>query len=209
MFQSFGPTSNFRFGQLAQCFGRLAQRLGVELHALLNKRPAHEIRISKVSALSPDQTRINFPPHFTTEHHDGSMQKDLYNETFRGLIGNVLDGFNGTIFAYGQTGTGKTFTIQGLQDNPELRGIMPNSFVHIFDEISKSVDTQYLVRASYMEIYKEEIRDLLRRDQSKHLEIREKPDSGIYIKDLSSVLTKSIDEILKVMTIGYQNRAVG
>ncbi|VDO53970.1 unnamed protein product [Schistosoma margrebowiei] len=94
-----------------------------------------------------------------------------------------------------------------FRDDPELRGVMPNSFVHIFDHISKSMDAQYLVRASYLEIYKEEIRDLLRRDQSKHLEIREKPDSGIFVKDLSSVLTKSIDEIQKVMKIGYQNRA--
>ncbi|CAH8491011.1 unnamed protein product [Heterobilharzia americana] len=86
---------------------------------------------------------------------------------------------------------------------------MPNSFDHIFDHISRSKDAQYLVRASYLEIYKEEIRDLLHRDQSKHLEIKEKPDSGIYVKDLSSVLTKNISEIQKVMNIGYQNRAVG
>ncbi|KAH8854535.1 Kinesin-like protein isoform 2 [Schistosoma japonicum] len=164
-----------------------------------------------VEVHNPNGKRNDGPRRFRFDavYDENSMQKDLYNETFRGLIDNVLVGFNGTVFAYGQTGTGKTFTIQGFQDNPELRGIMPNSFVHIFDEISKSMGTQYLVRASYLEIYKEEIRDLLRRDQSKHLEIREKPDSGIYIKDLSSVLTKSIDEILKVMTIGYQNRAVG
>ncbi|VDP97682.1 unnamed protein product, partial [Trichobilharzia regenti] len=97
----------------------------------------------------------------------------------------------------------------GVEDNPELRGVMPNSFDLIFDHISRSKDAQYLVRASYLEIYKEEIRDLLRRDQSKHLEIKEKPDSGIYVKDLSSVLTRSITEIQKVMNIGYQNRAVG
>ncbi|CAH8438256.1 unnamed protein product [Schistosoma turkestanicum] len=146
---------------------------------------------------------------FDAVYDENSKQRDLYDSTFRDLINSVLHGFNGTIFAYGQTGTGKTFTIQGHQDDPELRGLMPNSFIHVFDHISKSKDSQYLVRASYLEIYKEEIRDLLRRDQSKQLEIREKPDSGIYVKDLSSVLTKSIDEIQKVMKIGYQNRAVG
>ncbi|KAH8854541.1 Kinesin-II 95 kDa subunit [Schistosoma japonicum] len=137
-----------------------------------------------VEVHNPNGKRNDGPRRFRFDavYDENSMQKDLYNETFRGLIDNVLVGFNGTVFAYGQTGTGKTFTIQGFQDNPELRGIMPNSFVHIFDEISKSMGTQYLVRASYLEIYKEEIRDLLRRDQSKHLEIREKPDSGIYIK---------------------------
>ncbi|VDP74813.1 unnamed protein product [Echinostoma caproni] len=99
--------------------------------------------------------------------------------------------------------------LAGIKDDPELRGVMPNSFDHIFEHIAASKDSQYLVRASYLEIYKEEIRDLLHRDQSKHLEIKEKPDSGIYVKDLSSVLTKSIGEIQKVMNIGYQNRSVG
>lgn len=69
-----------------------------------------------------------------------------------------------------------------MKDDPELRGVMPNSFDHIFGHIAASKDAQYLVRASYLEIYKEEIRDLLHRDQSKHLEIKEKPDSGIYVK---------------------------
>ncbi|CAH8572291.1 unnamed protein product [Dicrocoelium dendriticum] len=151
------------------------------------------------------------PRRFTFDavYDENSTQQDLYGETFRGLIDSVLEGFNGTIFAYGQTGTGKTFTIQGIEDNPELRGLMPNSFAHIFHHISRSKDAQYLVRASYLEIYKEEIRDLLHRDQAKRLEIREKPDGGIYVKDLSSVLTKNIGEIQKIMNIGYQNRAVG
>ncbi|CAH8831112.1 unnamed protein product [Trichobilharzia szidati] len=155
----------------------------------------------------PDEAPRRFT--FDLVYDENSTQRDLFDESFRDLITSVLEGFNGTIFAYGQTGTGKTFTIQGVEDNPELRGVMPNSFDLIFDHISRSKDAQYLVRASYLEIYKEEIRDLLRRDQSKHLEIKEKPDSGIYVKDLSSVLTKSISEIQKVMNIGYQNRAVG
>ncbi|GAA50371.1 kinesin family member 3/17, partial [Clonorchis sinensis] len=107
---------------------------------------------------------------------------------------------------------GQSFVIGiycGVKDDPQLRGVMPNSFDHIFEHISKSKDAEYLVRASYLEIYKEELRDLLHRDQSKHLEIKEKPDSGIYVKDLSSVLTRNIEEIQKVMNIGYQNRAVG
>ncbi|VEL20059.1 unnamed protein product [Protopolystoma xenopodis] len=115
--------------------------------------------------------------HFTFD-----AQLDLYEETFRDLIQSVLEGFNGTIFAYGQTGTGKTFTIQGLKDDLELRGVIPNSFQHIFGHIANSKDAQYLVRSSYMEIYKEELRDLLNKDTTKSLEIKEKPDSGIYVK---------------------------
>ncbi|CAL8092389.1 unnamed protein product [Calicophoron daubneyi] len=162
--------------------------------------------------LTNPKGRPDDPPRtfvFDSVYDENSQQRDMYDKTFKTLISSVLEGFNGTIFAYGQTGTGKTYTIQGVENDPELRGVMPNSFDHIFDHIARSKDAQYLVRASYLEIYKEEIRDLLHRDQTKHLEIKERPDSGIYVKDLSSVLTKSIAEIQKVMNIGYQNRAVG
>ena len=60
-----------------------------------------------------------------------------------------------------QTGAGKTFTMEGEPDPPELRGIIPNSFQHIFDRIALAENQQFLVRASYLEIYNEEIRDLL------------------------------------------------
>ena len=61
---------------------------------------------------------------------------------------------------------------QGLKDDPELRGVIPNSFAHIFSHISRSQEQQYLVRASYLEIYQEEIRDLLAKDQSKRFELK-------------------------------------
>jgi hypothetical protein len=85
-----------------------------------------------------------------------SKQTDLYEETFRSLVESVLNGFNGTIFAYGQTGTGKTHTMEGIRSNPEQRGVIPNSFNHIFTHISRSTQQQYLVRASYLEIYQVE-----------------------------------------------------
>lgn len=138
-----------------------------------------------------------------------SKQSDLYDETVRPLIDSVLRGFNGTIFAYGQTGTGKTYTMQGQWLDAERRGIIPNSFEHIFTHISRSQNQQYLVRASYLEIYQEEIRDLLAKDHSKKLELKESADSGVYIKDLSSFVTKNVKEIEHVMNVGNQTRSVG
>ncbi|PIO74730.1 kinesin motor domain protein [Teladorsagia circumcincta] len=64
-------------------------------------------------------------------------QMRVYNVAARPIVENVLKGYNGTIFAYGQTGTGKTFTMTGDLDRPELQGIIPNSFAHIFDHIAK------------------------------------------------------------------------
>ncbi|KAI7800233.1 putative kinesin-like protein KIF3C-like [Triplophysa rosa] len=138
-----------------------------------------------------------------------SKQSDMYDETVRPLIDSVLRGFNGTIFAYGQTGTGKTYTMQGQWLDAERRGIIPNSFEHIFTHISRSQNQQYLVRASYLEIYQEEIRDLLAKDHSKKLELKESADSGVYIKDLSSFVTKNVKEIEHVMNVGNQTRSVG
>ncbi|KAL5970278.1 Kinesin-II 95 kDa subunit [Taenia solium] len=147
--------------------------------------------------------------NFDTVYGPSSSQRELYEKSFFGIVQSVLLGFNGTIFAYGQTGTGKTFTIQGGKDDPDLRGLMPNSFNHIFSYINGSKSTQFLVRASYLEIYKEEIRDLLRKDSTKQLKIKETPDRGVYIADLSTVLTRNIKEIEKLMSIGHSNRSVG
>lgn len=146
---------------------------------------------------------------FDAVYDCNSKQMDLYDETFRPLVDSVLMGFNGTIFAYGQTGTGKTYTMEGVFNHPECRGVIPNSFEHIFSHIARSHNQQYLVRASYLEIYQEEVRDLISKDQSKRLELKERPDTGIYVKDLSSFVCKSIKEIEHVMTVGNQNRSVG
>ncbi|XP_074598483.1 kinesin-like protein KIF3B [Brevipalpus obovatus] len=138
-----------------------------------------------------------------------SRQADVYDEVARPLVDSVLEGFNGTVFAYGQTGTGKTYTMVGNRDDPSRRGIIPNAFEHIFSHIARSNNQQYLVRSSYLEIYQEQVRDLLCKDQSKRLELKERADIGVYVKDLSSFVCKSIKEIEHVMTVGNENRAVG
>ena len=103
----------------------------------------------------------------------------------------------------------RAFLQPGIRNIPEERGVIPNSFTHIFTHISRSQDEQYLVRASYLEIYQEEIRDLLNKDHKKRLELRERPDTGVYVKDLSSFVAKSVKEIEHVMNVGNKNRAVG
>ena len=78
-----------------------------------------------------------------------------------------------------------------------------------FNHISQSYDCQFLVCASYMEIYQEQIKDLLAKDQKKSLEMREHPDKGVCIKDLSSFVCKSVGEIEHVMNVGNQNCSIG
>ncbi|XGW25836.1 hypothetical protein V3C99_006886 [Haemonchus contortus] len=146
---------------------------------------------------------------FDAIYNESSKQLDLYDETFRDLVDSVLNGFNGTIFAYGQTGTGKTYTMEGKPSIPEERGVIFNCFEHIFQHIARSRNQKYLVRASYLEIYQEELRDLLSKDDRVKLELKEKPDVGVYVKDLTTFLTKSVEEIERVMAVGNANRSVG
>uniref|UniRef100_A0A4W5QI88 Kinesin family member 3A n=1 Tax=Hucho hucho TaxID=62062 RepID=A0A4W5QI88_9TELE len=144
---------------------------------------------------------------FDTVFGPDSKQLDVYNLTARPIIDSVLEGYNGTIFAYGQTGTGKTFTMEGVRAVPELRGIIPNSFAHVFGHIAKAEgDTRFLVRVSYLEIYNEEVRDLLGKDQMQRLEVKERPDVGVYIKDLSGYVVNNADDMDRIMTMGHKNR---
>ncbi|XP_051789429.1 kinesin-like protein KIF3A isoform X2 [Erpetoichthys calabaricus] len=156
---------------------------------------------------------MNEPPKtftFDTVFGPDSNQLDVYNLTARPIIDSVLEGYNGTIFAYGQTGTGKTFTMEGVRAVPELRGIIPNSFAHVFGHIAKAEgDTRFLVRVSYLEIYNEEVRDLLGKDQMQRLEVKERPDVGVYIKDLSGYVVNNADDMDRIMTLGHKNRSVG
>ncbi|XP_070964601.1 kinesin-like protein KIF3B [Oncorhynchus clarkii lewisi] len=171
-----------------------------------------DVKLGQVAVRNPRGAAAHEHPKvftFDSVYDWNSKQVDLYDETFRPLVDSVLLGFNGTIFAYGQTGTGKTYTMEGVRNDPERRGVIPNSFEHVFTHISRSQNQQYLVRASYLEIYQEEIRDLLSKDQSRRLELKERPDTGVYVKDLSSFVTKSVREIEHVMNVGNQNRSVG
>ncbi|RXM93440.1 Kinesin-like protein KIF3B [Acipenser ruthenus] len=182
-----------------------------ETSARFDRVVSVDVKLGQISVKNPRGMPNELPKTFTFDsvYDWNSKQLELYDETFRPLVDSVLLGFNGTIFAYGQTGTGKTYTMEGVRNDPERKGVIPNSFEHIFTHISRSQNQQYLVRASYLEIYQEEIRDLLSKDQAKRLELKERPDTGVYVKDLSSFVTKSVKEIEHVMNVGNQNRSVG
>eukprot|EP00878_Enallax_costatus_P045588 GHUV01055007.1.p1 GENE.GHUV01055007.1~~GHUV01055007.1.p1 ORF type:complete len:201 (+),score=40.86 GHUV01055007.1:393-995(+) len=130
-----------------------------------------------------------------------STQKEVYENTAASIVNSTLEGYNGTIFAYGQTGTGKTHTMEGYSDDPAQQGIIPQSFDHVFRAIESSANTQYLVRASFLEIYNEEIRDLLSKSPKDKLELKEHKDSGVYVKGLNAFVVKSVPEIKNVLNV--------
>lgn len=144
---------------------------------------------------------------FSFDHvfNEESTQAEVYNAVARPIVQNVLEGYNGTIFAYGQTGTGKTFTMEGDHDEPELKGIIPNSFEQIFNGIANAKEgQQFLVRCSYLEIYNENIRDLLSTDHTRVLELKENKDKVVYVKDLTDIVVHTAEDMNRVMKTGHR-----
>ncbi|XP_037937469.1 kinesin-like protein KIF3A [Teleopsis dalmanni] len=170
-------------------------------------------KINRAITVVKQNATINEPPktyYFDNVFDADSNQLDLYVDTARPIVEKVLEGYNGTILAYGQTGTGKTYTMSGNPDSPQTKGIIPNAFAHIFGHIAKARENQkFLVRVSYMEIYNEEVRDLLGKDVSKSLEVKERPDIGVFVKDLSGYVVHNADDLENIMRLGNKNRAVG
>ena len=138
-----------------------------------------------------------------------TTQREIYDQVAFPIVDSIFQGYNGTIFAYGQTGCGKTFTMMGIVDNPELKGIIPNAFSHIFGYIKTEGESKkFLVRCSFVEIYNEEVRDLLV-NNSKKLDIREDRNKGTFVKDLTYITLKDTEDIQKCLEKGNKNRHVG
>ena len=158
----------------------------------------------------PESNEIPKSFAFNAVYPDSSSQQGVYDESAFPLVESVIEGYNGTIFAYGQTGCGKTHTMVGTNESEETKGISPRAFTHIFGCIdAEAGGKRFLVRCSYLEIYNENILDLLGKDHSTKLDVREDPDKGIYVKGLTNVIVKSAEDIERTMTAGGKNRKVG
>ncbi|KAK2046498.1 kinesin motor domain-containing protein [Colletotrichum somersetense] len=136
-------------------------------------------------------------------------QSDIFDFSIRSTVDDILNGYNGTVFAYGQTGAGKSYTMMGSSiDDEEGRGVIPRIIEQIFASIMSSPSTiEYTVRVSYMEIYMERIRDLLA-PQNDNLPVHEEKNRGVYVKGLLEVYVSSVQEVYEVMRRGGNARAV-
>lgn len=142
------------------------------------------------------------PNSFTFDHiysiTDNSEK--IYSEICNPIIQNTMQGFNGAVFMYGQTTSGKTYTMLG---RPDLPGILPLSIKDIFELASSSV-LSYSLCVSYLEIYNEQINDLLV-PTSTNLKIKENKEN-VYIQDLSKYEVKSFDQVIMIMNYGEEHR---
>ncbi|XP_057188769.1 centromere-associated protein E isoform X2 [Triplophysa rosa] len=131
----------------------------------------------------------------------------LYQDIAKPLVVSAVQGYNGTIFAYGQTSSGKTFTMMGSEHNP---GVIPLAMADVFKTIKHCPKKEFLLRVSYMEIYNETVTDLLCDSwKRKPLEIREGNYKNVYVADLTEELVTSPEQALSWITKGEKNRHYG
>ncbi|XP_057567225.1 kinesin-like protein KIFC3 isoform X4 [Hippopotamus amphibius kiboko] len=134
-----------------------------------------------------------------------ASQQDVFQEV-QALITSCIDGFNVCIFAYGQTGAGKTYTMEGTHENP---GINQRALQLLFSEVQeKASDWEYTITVSAAEIYNEVLRDLLGQEPQEKLEIRLCPDGSgqLYVPGLTEFRVQSVGDINKVFEFGHTNR---
>ena len=178
-------------------------RFVIETNSLL-----HQCSIRKTA----DDAKSSKTFTFDGVYGMSSSTEKIYSEIVRPIVNGVIEGYNGTVFAYGQTSCGKTFTMEGIQSPSAQRGIIPRCCEHILNSTCRqSVGKQakYLLRVSYLEIYNEEIRDLLVKECRYKPEIKEHPDKGIYVKGLSSITVDSYSDMQHILEFGGKNRSVG
>ncbi|XP_054018723.1 centromere-associated protein E [Dryobates pubescens] len=139
--------------------------------------------------------------------HSSDSTQQLYEGVAVPIIQSAVQGYNGTIFAYGQTASGKTYTMMGNEDST---GIIPKAIQHIFKVICEIPDREFLLRVSYMEIYNETITDLLCDTRKKKpLGIREDVNRNIFVEDLIEEVVVAPEEVMEWIRKGERNRHYG
>ena len=179
-------------------------------------RPANDLELSskdyKNCTDCPDLQTLNLtyprdtvrPFHFDGVLNEQSTEADVYDLTASNLVDHVLQGYNGTFFVYGQTGTGKTHTMGLLKKiSTKAEGIIPSVLKEIFSKQESPVIT-----LSFLQIYMENVYDLLKPDK-KPLQVREDPSGGIFVKDLTQVPVDNYSQAANLINAGLCNRIMG
>ncbi|KAG6427941.1 hypothetical protein SASPL_112189 [Salvia splendens] len=180
------------------------------IHVSVRARPlsaedakASPWRISGNSIYIPNQPTTKFD--FDQIFGEDCRTRDVYNARTRDIVAAAVRGFNGTVFAYGQTSSGKTHTMRGSKSEP---GVIPLAIRDLFCIIQQEMDREFLLRMSYLEIYNEEINDLLA-PEHRRLQIHESIERGIFVAGLREEIVASAEHILELMEFGESHRHVG
>ena len=134
-----------------------------------------------------------------------STQEQVFEQVVNPIVDEVLAGFNCTIFAYGQTGTGKTHTMEGDINCEENAGIVPRSVNQILQQLESS-GSEFTIRVSFLELYNEELRDLLSSNNDKQLKLCEDIKKGVVCQNLEEITVLNAKDIFDILHRGIEQR---
>ncbi|MEE6459540.1 hypothetical protein FKM82_000650 [Ascaphus truei] len=187
-------------------------KVAVRIRPLLSKEILHNHQVCVRLVPNTQQVIIGKDRVFTFDCVFGkiSSQDDVYSSCIKPLLLSLIEGYNATVFAYGQTGSGKTYTIGGghfASVAEDEKGIIPRAIQELFQSISEHHNIDFSVKVSYIEVYKEELRDLLELETNmKDLHIREDEKGNTVIVGAKECQVESADEVLSLLQAGSAAR---
>uniref|UniRef100_A0A2K5NTQ7 Kinesin family member 27 n=1 Tax=Cercocebus atys TaxID=9531 RepID=A0A2K5NTQ7_CERAT len=190
-------------------------KVAVRIRPLLCKEVLHNHQVCVRVIPNSQQVIIGRDRVFTFDFVFGknSTQDEVYNTCIKPLVLSLIEGYNATVFAYGQTGSGKTYTIGGGHIASVVegqKGIIPRAIQEIFQSISEHPSIDFNVKVSYIEVYKEDLRDLLELETSmKDLHIREDEKGNTVIVGAKECHVESADEVMSLLETGNAARHTG
>ncbi|KAM7093344.1 kinesin-like protein KIF27 isoform 2-T3 [Molossus nigricans] len=190
-------------------------KVAVRIRPLLCKEILHNHQVCVRVIPNTQQIIIGRDRVFTFDFVFGknSTQDEVYNTCIKPLVLSLIEGYNVTVFAYGQTGSGKTYTIGGGHVASVVegqKGIIPRAIQEIFQNISENPSTDFKIKVSYIEVYKEDLRDLLELETSmKDLHIREDEKGNTVIVGAKECQVESADEVMSLLEMGNAARHTG
>nr|XP_056704967.1 kinesin-like protein KIF27 [Euleptes europaea] len=190
-------------------------KVAVRIRPLLSREVLHNHQVCVRLIPDTQQIIIGKDRVFTFDFVFGkhSTQDEVYTTCIKPLVASLIEGYNATVFAYGQTGSGKTYTIGGghiASVAEEERGIIPRAIQEIFQIISENHNIDFAVKVSYIEVYKEELRDLLELETSmKDLHIREDEKGNTVLVGAKDCQVESVAEVMSLLETGNAARHTG
>ncbi|XP_060236549.1 kinesin-like protein KIF27 isoform X2 [Meriones unguiculatus] len=187
-------------------------KVAVRIRPLLCKEVLHNHQVCVRDVPNTQQIIIGRDRVFTFDFVFGknSTQDEVYNTCIKPLVLSLIEGYNATVFAYGQTGSGKTYTIGGGHVASVVegqKGIIPRAIQEIFQSISENPSIDFKIKVSYIEVYKEDLRDLLELETSmKGLHIREDEKGNTVIVGAKECQVESADEVMSLLEVGNAAR---
>uniref|UniRef100_A0A8I3N238 Kinesin family member 27 n=2 Tax=Canis lupus familiaris TaxID=9615 RepID=A0A8I3N238_CANLF len=190
-------------------------KVAVRIRPLLCKEVLHNHQACVRVIPNTQQIIIGRDRVFTFDFVFGknSTQDQVYNTCIKPLVLSLIEGYNATVFAYGQTGSGKTYTIGGGHVASVVegqKGIIPRAIQEIFQNISENPSIDFNIKVSYIEVYKEDLKDLLELETSmKDLHIREDEKGNTVIVGAKECQVESADEVMSLLEMGNAARHTG